>query len=140
MDGQALDIKLSMTPENIRPLVENTKEVHMHLNDFVKDMHALLDTYAPCSLDYSFTYLRTSRAILFQSYSARIQCFFSAPFWTQRYIHTSFRITILPPFFFLFPHRYEISIWHSILPPTLCIVSVSSLAFFCSPIKLYIDY
>ena len=47
MDGQVPDIKLSMTPENIGPPLENAKEVHMHFNDCIKDMRALLDTYAP---------------------------------------------------------------------------------------------
>lgn len=45
-DGQASDFKLSMTPENIKPLLENAKEVHARLNDCIKEMQALLDTYA----------------------------------------------------------------------------------------------
>ena len=83
--------------------LENAKEVHMHLNDFVKDTRALLDTYAPCGLGYSFTYLRPSRTILFQSYSARIQCFFSAPFLdavVYTYIFPEYSIT---SFFLSFP-------------------------------------
>lgn len=47
MDGQAPDIKLSMTPENIKPLLENAKEVHTRLNECIREMRALLDTYAP---------------------------------------------------------------------------------------------
>ncbi|KAI6011829.1 hypothetical protein EDC04DRAFT_758818 [Pisolithus marmoratus] len=44
-DGQIPDFKLSMTPENIRPLLENAKEVHARLNDCIKEMRTLLDTY-----------------------------------------------------------------------------------------------
>lgn len=47
MDGQTPDIKLSMTPENIKPLLENAREVHTRLNECIKEMRALLDTYAP---------------------------------------------------------------------------------------------
>lgn len=46
VDGQAPDIKLSMTPDNIKPLLENAKEVHARLNECIKEMRALLDTYA----------------------------------------------------------------------------------------------
>ncbi|KAI6104575.1 hypothetical protein EDD16DRAFT_1492581 [Pisolithus croceorrhizus] len=46
-DGQLSDFKLSMTPENIKPLLENAKEVHVRLNDCIKEMRVLLDTYAP---------------------------------------------------------------------------------------------
>ncbi|KAI6127189.1 hypothetical protein F5141DRAFT_1210518 [Pisolithus sp. B1] len=46
-DGQVSDFKLSMTPENIKPLLENAKEVHVRLNDCIKEMRVLLDTYAP---------------------------------------------------------------------------------------------
>ncbi|KAI6102289.1 hypothetical protein EDD17DRAFT_1477776 [Pisolithus thermaeus] len=46
-DGQLSDFKLSMTPENIKPLLENAKEVHVRLNDCIKEMRVLLDTYVP---------------------------------------------------------------------------------------------
>ncbi|KIJ62506.1 hypothetical protein HYDPIDRAFT_169152 [Hydnomerulius pinastri MD-312] len=43
-DGDALpDIKLSMTPENIKPLLENAKEVHLRLNECIKELRVLLD-------------------------------------------------------------------------------------------------
>ncbi|KAL4064673.1 hypothetical protein V8B97DRAFT_2111834 [Scleroderma yunnanense] len=45
--GSVPDFKLSMTPENIKPLLENAKEVHMRLNECIKEMRALIDTYAP---------------------------------------------------------------------------------------------
>lgn len=37
------DLKLSMTPENIKPLLENAKEVHLRLNECIRDVRALLD-------------------------------------------------------------------------------------------------
>jgi hypothetical protein len=32
-----------MTPENIKPLLENAKEVHLRLNECIRDVRALLD-------------------------------------------------------------------------------------------------
>lgn len=37
------DIKLSMTPENIKPLLENAKEVHVRCHECIRELHALLD-------------------------------------------------------------------------------------------------
>jgi hypothetical protein len=36
------DPKLAMTPENIRPLLENAKEVHARLSDCIGEIRALL--------------------------------------------------------------------------------------------------
>ncbi|KAG2346198.1 hypothetical protein BDR05DRAFT_1057828 [Suillus weaverae] len=38
------EFKLSMTPENIRPLLDNAKEVHLRLNECIREVRALLDT------------------------------------------------------------------------------------------------
>ncbi|OJA11488.1 hypothetical protein AZE42_12383 [Rhizopogon vesiculosus] len=40
------DLKLAMTPENIKPLLENAKEVHLRLNECIRDVRALLDATA----------------------------------------------------------------------------------------------
>ncbi|KAF8552674.1 hypothetical protein OG21DRAFT_1604557 [Imleria badia] len=37
------EIKLSMTPENIKPLLENAKEVHVRCYDCLRELRALLD-------------------------------------------------------------------------------------------------
>ncbi|KAH7886709.1 hypothetical protein F5I97DRAFT_1038359 [Phlebopus sp. FC_14] len=37
------DFKLSMTPENIKPLLENAKEVHLRLNECIKEVRMLMD-------------------------------------------------------------------------------------------------
>ena len=37
------DLKLAMTPENIKPLLENAKEVHLRLNECIRDIRTLLD-------------------------------------------------------------------------------------------------
>ncbi|KAF9221162.1 hypothetical protein BS17DRAFT_786002 [Gyrodon lividus] len=43
-DGYSLpDIKLSMTPENIKPLLENAREVHSRCNECLRELRALLD-------------------------------------------------------------------------------------------------
>ncbi|KAG6336077.1 hypothetical protein ID866_3003 [Astraeus odoratus] len=49
-DVQVPDFKLSMTPENIKPLLENAKEVHARLNECIKEMRVLLDKYKPFPL------------------------------------------------------------------------------------------
>ncbi|KAH7925772.1 hypothetical protein BV22DRAFT_1033576 [Leucogyrophana mollusca] len=38
------EIKLAMTPENIKPLLENAKEVHLRLNECIREVRILLDT------------------------------------------------------------------------------------------------
>ncbi|KAF8837657.1 hypothetical protein BDN67DRAFT_983084 [Paxillus ammoniavirescens] len=43
-DGYTLpDIKLSMTPENIKPLLENAREVHSRCNECLRELRTLLD-------------------------------------------------------------------------------------------------
>ena len=43
-DALALpEIKLSMTPENIKPLLENAKEVHVRCHECIRELRALLD-------------------------------------------------------------------------------------------------
>lgn len=43
-DPQALpEIKLSMTPENIKPLLENAREVHIRCHECIQELRALLD-------------------------------------------------------------------------------------------------
>ncbi|KAH0835601.1 hypothetical protein J3R83DRAFT_9326 [Lanmaoa asiatica] len=37
------EIKLSMTPENIKPLLENAKEVHVRCHECIRELRALLD-------------------------------------------------------------------------------------------------
>ncbi|KAJ8585692.1 hypothetical protein M405DRAFT_935862 [Rhizopogon salebrosus TDB-379] len=37
------DLKLAMTPENIKPLLENAREVRLRLNECIRDVRALLD-------------------------------------------------------------------------------------------------
>ncbi|KAG2066621.1 hypothetical protein BDR04DRAFT_1106425 [Suillus decipiens] len=37
------EFKLSMTPENIKPLLDNAKEVHLRLNECIREVRALLD-------------------------------------------------------------------------------------------------
>ena len=37
------EIKLSMTPENIKPLLENAKEVHVRCHECIRELHVLLD-------------------------------------------------------------------------------------------------
>lgn len=37
------DMKLAMTPENIKPLLDNAKEVHLRLNECIREVRALLD-------------------------------------------------------------------------------------------------
>ncbi|KAG1824109.1 hypothetical protein EV424DRAFT_1396104 [Suillus variegatus] len=39
------EFKLSMTPENIKPLLDNAKEVHLRLNECIREVRALLDAY-----------------------------------------------------------------------------------------------
>lgn len=39
------DPKLAMTPENIKPLLENAKEVHVRLNECIAEIRSLLTTY-----------------------------------------------------------------------------------------------
>ncbi|KAF8129752.1 hypothetical protein EV363DRAFT_1336289 [Boletus edulis] len=41
------EIKLSMTPENIKPLLENAKEVHVRCHECVRELRALLDAMLP---------------------------------------------------------------------------------------------
>ncbi|KAG2136566.1 uncharacterized protein EDB93DRAFT_774828 [Suillus bovinus] len=45
------EFKLSMTPENIKPLLDNAKEVHLRLNECIREVRALLDasTNSPSS-------------------------------------------------------------------------------------------
>ncbi|KAH7914872.1 hypothetical protein BJ138DRAFT_1123089 [Hygrophoropsis aurantiaca] len=38
------EFKLAMTPENIKPLLENAKEVHLRLNECIREVRSLLDT------------------------------------------------------------------------------------------------
>ncbi|EIW78056.1 hypothetical protein CONPUDRAFT_139100 [Coniophora puteana RWD-64-598 SS2] len=40
------DIKLAMTPENIKPLLENAREVHIRLNECIKEMRLLMEANA----------------------------------------------------------------------------------------------
>ena len=37
-----------MTPENIRPLLENTREVHLHLGDCVEELGRLREMVMSC--------------------------------------------------------------------------------------------
>ena len=45
------DPKLAMTPENIRPLVENAKEVHARLNECIAEIRSLLSIHADLDLE-----------------------------------------------------------------------------------------
>ncbi|KAG2124807.1 hypothetical protein DEU56DRAFT_826617 [Suillus clintonianus] len=40
------EFKLAMTPENIKPLLDNAKEVHLRLNECIREVRALLDVSA----------------------------------------------------------------------------------------------
>jgi hypothetical protein len=40
------DPKLAMTPENIKPLLENAKEVHVKLNECIAEIRSLLSMHA----------------------------------------------------------------------------------------------
>ncbi|KIK93399.1 hypothetical protein PAXRUDRAFT_516961 [Paxillus rubicundulus Ve08.2h10] len=54
-DGYALpDIKLSMTPDNIKPLLENAREVHSRCNECLRELRTLLDAVpVPANLNAS---------------------------------------------------------------------------------------
>ncbi|TBU21964.1 hypothetical protein BD311DRAFT_869658 [Dichomitus squalens] len=45
--GPLPDIKLAMAPENIKPLLENAREVHTRCADCITELEALLDTNIP---------------------------------------------------------------------------------------------
>ena len=40
--------RLAMTPENIRPLLENTREVYLHLGDCVEELGRLREMVMSC--------------------------------------------------------------------------------------------
>lgn len=50
-DPQDSEIKLSMTPENIKPLLENAKEVHIRCHECIRELRMLLDATSPVSVN-----------------------------------------------------------------------------------------
>ena len=44
--GPLPDVKLAMAPENIKPLLENAREVHARCSDCIAELEALLGSSA----------------------------------------------------------------------------------------------
>ena len=120
VDGQAPDTKLSMTPESIRPLLENAKEVHVRLNDCMR----FWTRTHPRSLNYSLFHIPTHVtdiivSIILLHASSRALCFFLFCSTYRRsgiYVHLS-GVQCYPccfTFSFFLSRRCEFSICHSI--------------------------